>query len=1124
MENNTIDMNNLTEEEKQSLRAIPLVEVMRANGYEPEERTKSSYSYRCPLPGHKDANASFKVEVRPTSAAAGDVPLARFNCMGCHNISGAGAIDLQARLMGVEPVGQGFWKVVTKLVEYFNIDIEGITSQSYDYRSVDPVSEFQYEETEWTDNHLRALGCRVDDIYAEPDEQGVERNTHRKSYSWAMDGDANHRRPIHTTAAELGADITMRFGVIPVSSFTIPARQSEDGKPVYSLKRFASPSYPIFVIRTVAPDGRWRVKKYEPNFRKRPGKPSYKWAWFYEGNENRNSEFASVLYGDQNVLDALYNKDVVPSETQPAYSKSIRREVMDDTDYDASGNLVTEHKFSRVCICSGPRDAMQVYYHSDCHVVYPHSETADIDSRLIKRLFLIAHKVYILFDADRTGLMRSRELNMEYLQLRNVELPAELSRLTDPRTGKPAKDASAYFELYPYQLRRGFYRHKGIDGHFDDLLSSSITCQFWKRNRVQSNSEKPLNKCHYNYSLDDDPMKQFLYYSGMCKIEQGGVFRFAVVQGNIVDLISDKAVVSRARTFMKGWLRSHPSYYDSDLSSRITGSKQVLSYDSLLDLPTVELNFKSWDDAMTYQYFFFQNGAVRVTAEGRTLEGYDTLDFYVNRKSIKPYSYVEYPDEISITDNPSFDRYEREHRQKLDLIDPSDSKALQAEDDRWEYQQLLWQQLFRLREGLRMNDLCTFWQFLADTCRFHWRKEENAKREGKPWTQWLTRDEKQFQDAHLISRILTLGYLLCRARSNAMQHIVYVTEYSVDDESRATGRTGKSLLCSLLSTVGEVCNIPGKNFKIGADVSARNFKDYDYLLHGNIVINDLNTNLMSMAEIFYNWAEGEITVKRLHQDEVEVPKDQAAKMIISGNKPFDMSADSTRGRIKPIYVSDYYHEKRGGRRSLRNPLTKFHYELGSGDTPEEFQRMINALLFCAQMFLRFRRLPYPPMDRNSSERELYAIFENTRNHFDRRFVDWANDLFRGDLLFGIPLPKVDLVVSWFQRIGRSTDEQSVRSYLYDRTFGQMLIAYCEYKHITINPDVIYAQPSLRGRLPRCKAWTYDFTPDGRLSTRRSYRDQQSCYYFFPYGTEPTNTAHVMRDQVSDPGSEGYIVE
>ena len=113
----------MTDEEKQILRNISLVEVMRTNGYEPAHLPKKAdgrVKYLCPI--HNDHDPSFSVEQRASDGH--DAP--GWGCYGCGK-KGFGAIALQAALMGFDHANlnsEQMQKVVQRLIDDHDVEIK----------------------------------------------------------------------------------------------------------------------------------------------------------------------------------------------------------------------------------------------------------------------------------------------------------------------------------------------------------------------------------------------------------------------------------------------------------------------------------------------------------------------------------------------------------------------------------------------------------------------------------------------------------------------------------------------------------------------------------------------------------------------------------------------------------------------------------------------------------------------------------------------------------------------------------------------------------------------------------------------------------------------------------------
>ena len=1089
----------ITQEERDILRSIPLQDVMEKNDHWPVRKKGNQYYYHCPLESHEDSTPSFSVELSPGGGQSyGELPLAAFQCFGCGKIHGRGAIELQAALMGMD-ARKDYLAVVERLSRDFNLPIGGKNPGDWMYRWswAEPQDEFSYTPCGWTDEHLKALGCKGQTVTRTiPDGDGGAEVLKHKRYPWGRGlGEGEGFDP---------NEITRLFGIIPIQDYTVPAKEDKQGV-LRSRKFRATKSYPIFAIRSTGPEGRWRIKKYEPYFRRGADGADYKWTWYYEANQNLSSLYGRMLYGDADILDALYSKDVVPTDS----SKDGSHPTVSVTSRTPAGDVVTSVKFRRVCLCSGPRDAMNVYFHSDCHVLYPDSESSRIEHGVMHRLREIAQEVYILYDMDQTGRQQSISLNLEHLWARNIELPEDLGTLRDTRSGKRCKDATDYFSRYTNT------QGSGIDAHFEQLLSSTCSIEFWDRKRKQTREEAALGQCHYQYSLVIDPMLKFLGYAGMGIYEDRGVSQFVLVSDHIVDGIQDADTVVYARRLMKGWLASHSYHADPDLSNVISTSR-ALSKDVLRELRRIRLNFKPWTDKE--EWLYFANGALCVTADERRLVNYRDIPFHVMRDAVLDIPYDDFSNTFDIVQNPALEEYERMHRQKLDEITRGDQRSLREENIRWKDRKALWPMLLSL--GMPMNEQPVAMQYLYDTGRMYWREEESARSEGKSSDKWLSPERRQFHDMQFISKCLAVGYLLSRERELASPRMVFCTDHNVTDEQKAHGRSGKSIMGHLLGFARKVYYVDGKHIKTSADTFAKNFKSYDYLVHGVINMNDIQKGFD--AENLYTIAEGSITKKVVFKDEQDLPQDMVAKVLISSNRPFDMSESSTRGRLWPLYFSDYYHADDGLEKDEWNPNLKFGYTIDPGRMPDrEERRTVGFLVQCLQIYLRLHRYVPAPIGESGLDRELYADKTIT----DKDFIPFMKAFFAGDYFFGIPIPKNDIAVAWFMYKGKDVRKEYVESYMRNSQFGKMLKSYCDKKGIFINPSVVFSNPTEKEQnVVKCRAWRYGYNADGTLSQTRELDSNVRCLLFYRIGEVPKGFGDVTRSQVTDPACEGYVID
>ena len=287
------------------LNAIPLVEVMRGWGYVPKRETRngSTASYLCPW--HDDHHPSLVVDKQLRDGAS-DLG---FKCFACGQ-EGYGAIQLAARLMGL-PAGkvpaEDLPEVLNELMTRCDVELKPETvedgKRGYGSLRVNIVgwdefheAEKQYadwtgespvlERGEWTEEHLKALGLKVDlatrkarksdvtdeeikigDIITEFDENDTLQPLYRCSF-----GRDFYRGPKAETRTikAWGEEVERVFGVEPLSRF-IQRVTPEKGGAVARVVR-ATKNYPMFIFRYP-----WGIKKYEP-------RDTYgnKWTWWHK--------------------------------------------------------------------------------------------------------------------------------------------------------------------------------------------------------------------------------------------------------------------------------------------------------------------------------------------------------------------------------------------------------------------------------------------------------------------------------------------------------------------------------------------------------------------------------------------------------------------------------------------------------------------------------------------------------------------------------------------------------------------------------------------------------------------------------------------------------------------------
>lgn len=1098
-------MPRIPQETVDKLNQIPLTLVMENNGYTISHRTESEAFYVCPF--HNEKDASFKVDLFPKNTKKrGPASLPGFQCFGC-GASGWGALMLQAALSR-KKLDKDFRFVADELARIGNIDLEDEAVDSlakqgnliingdhkngffHRARIIDAQDEFSFEAKDaFSRNDLRAIGCQV--------QQAFRRNWRQEGTSDAVTegGEAVWKYSFEKSFYEPYSDgnnfdpklLTERFNLYPVGSFKTEKRYKKDKDTWESHEVVSTDSYPIFVFRYQDSKG-WWCRKYEPYFKMTDkSKRNYKFTWWYQNGVPRDEEMSTRMYGDVDVMRALATGEVESTDPdKPTMDVTVRE----------NGNRNIVKKFRRIVICSGPRDAINVYFHSDAHVCFPHSETVEIPPKTIHALRKIAQEVFILYDIDETGRKRANRLAMRFLDLKVLYLPKQLSQITSTRTGKPCKDAEEYFNYYPAMLKntQHFYG-SSINEHFLNMLCNAKPMMFWKRKDQVRNKGKEDEFIEPKFTLLIDRTNQLLSACGMCKYEGGTKDAYANIgEDRIVDIMDEKQAFLCAKGHLKEYLANNRWYNEEGLTDTISDTRK-LSLSTLQEISDLKLDLHSWGE--DFDYLFFKDEAVRVTKDGAECVPYNKMPFHTNREAIlqeadfMPVDMTEY---FEIHTNPELPKMEAEYAQRIhEAASAEDKKKLQVELNAYKR---LWK--YRVEWKKPMNEQPTLIQFIYDMGRVWWRDEESGK--------GLTEEKKQFHDMHFVNKIVGLGYMLSRYRTDRRQQMVTLTDYNQSTDGNASGRSGKSILMNLLRLVRKAPeNIPGKQFQKDAADFAKNFADFTHTVHAYVPIDDLRADLKD--ESFYNLVR-QLSVRNMYHDTFRIPVDESPKIIATMNKQFDVRSTSTYGRMWPMYACDYYHgETYEGDESLRSPETKFGYDVVNGMDEEERNLNRNLMVYALQCYFQYidsgeKGVIYPPVDKEAMLEMLGSTSKLTM------FVDWAVSFFENPWHFERPIHLDELAISYMdyrdslREKKEPVTKRAVSTLL--KTLKPELMRFCDCMKIVVNPDVVYSGDYDRSRgLVRTVAWQSLYDEKGVLKEpRERVRVSGRCLYFFKRGNEP----------------------
>lgn len=1119
----------MSEEDKQILKNISLVEVMRQNGYEPARMPRSKdgrVKYLCPLPGHSDCDPSFVVD--QTARDGADSP--GWKCYGCGK-HGYGAIALQAALLGYDHTAltaKQLHEVEQRLVDDHDVEIKGVAPTAPEDRTK-PIAPqaCEFDLAPWTVQHLLALGFSVKPA-TEPDEDGemkvkytsaqtngradMQTSEHTGGtptsdgepsgtvveplplYRCSLDREFWRGRGEAKTAQQWGEIIEREFLTYPVATFiTSPVEPKNNGGKC-SLQITSSLTYPIFAMAYP-----WGIKKYEPR-----NKAGAKWFW------SKSEGITTKVYGDSVAIAALQAVTVPAEKTQgittawfTAHTKD-RRHPLVVTKKDGDGNP-QEAKMRRLVLCSGPRDAMQMWAATDAHVLWLHNELAGIHDgvvdewlrALLHRMTQVAVDIYVCYDLDATGIDCSSAIVLENANVHWVRLPREMAEIA---SGKPAghgDDGNSDNPLSGYPVKGKFYKDvTDFVAHFAQiqrlfspdlrkaspsealmrLLKNALTMQFWidkattKKTRDGEDKEKNVR-----YVLSVANLLQFLDAKGIrCAVDDHGQRAFYQLShrntykylditrtGNQLESVSRKAMLD--------WIDAHISEEDAPFKANLVNTiftGKGLDLRTMNTMPSMPLNEHSWGEG--FDYFFFGNKAVRVTKENIVPQEYIALPYVTNEECILPgdFSLIQQPWHIVV--NPDYEKERKRHDEISKQCTTPSMRA--AENTRWTQWEQLWK--YRLIMDKPLDEMPLHFRFLYNLGRIFWEKESFGEQ--------LTKTERQMQDMHFINKAHAIGYAITRHRSRARQQIVHLTDYAVSDETKASGRNGKSAVIDMLAAVRpSSANVAGKNINGSNLTLAVLLGDVVAGVHTVVGIDELPDGFK--AEELYN-APVSLVCKTLYKQPVTLRGEEVPKLFIASNKPFDRSSGSTKGRIYPCFTSDYYHAATDDGHWLDfAPKDEFMerygvQEVANGLPAPLLNELRNLLLACAQFFFQQPTdTILPPTETRSMRRELYAMTK------DGVLTDWLVSYFEDvpdNPHIGQPIPPQEMAISLLDSEGESVTFESIEKA--KKRISKVLKPCLNRLGIVMDPPVVLDSPSYRRRGGRqARAWLTQLDADGK---------------------------------------------
>ncbi len=741
----------------------------------------------------------------------------------------------------------------------------------------------------------------------------------------------------------------------------------------------------------------------------KPLEPNKKYRFFYVGDKPAN-----YIYGLKQIQEA-------------------KHELLDEE----GDTFQAEPHVREIVRVSGETDALNLAS-LGFHVYWLNSETAELNQADFNEIDEMAERHYQVLDLDATGMKAAQAFGLRHLDVRTISLPKSLGKKKDFR-GNACKDV------------RDFVEHVGKEreatyGAFKNLMRDAYTLRFWDKEEKR-NKKGEITGVDLKINLEN--LYRFLsangYYTIKTELTKQG-YAYVNVQGRLVEYIDIDAIKRHTKGFLKRFINQEDFYMRtnrlstrSTLLNKINVSNQI-NEQNLQDLPLLDISFKNHN--RHYETLIFQNAAVRITKDRiEQIKHQDLENFvireanYSNGKSfnqITPHNfYILPPEKLPVLVEPT--------KEYAELVEKLNSAKDEKTRDR--VNTAIGAIPYIERFTLKIQDSKhIFIQFLRDLSRLHWRKEDEQGLK-------LSEKEQKEEQLNFVNLMFIMGYIAAQHKDPAKPKLVLLQDALVSQVGASSGRSGKSLLITLL-----------EQLRISFYIGARRRKSvdnndfiYDGLTKYHDFINVDDLHEYADFDQFYTEITGKRVVNGKFHNPFTLSYADSGKMIVSSNFPLRNTDTSTLARILPGQVSDYYHEatKYNDYKETRSPRSKFGRNLYDDFTQEEWNIVLNFIAYCIQLQQRFDMV-MPPMG-NIEKRQLRLSMAKGLNSKDEEFLNWADDYFHyGDDGIQATINELHEKQELFENFLNTLTFKQRKEYKVT-TFKRALIAYTEYKSLVYNP-------------------------------------------------------------------------
>lgn len=1074
-------------------------------------------------------------------------PVERWMCTRTKK-QGYGAIELYAAIhnlgfwsehkgcaASITVEGENLRKVCRELAlkcGYTEQEIEerwpAILHRDYRGKADRPIDSFAFQpKTDFTPQELNALGCTVWVDSNNVAHYGFD--TDRLESKW------------HFQPSFLQDD----FAIYSLTECTLPA-VNRNGEAV-SEKIYGTPFNPLF-LAYVDPDDEKCGCVFRPAMDVEPIvfsndeeiTPSKVSRWlsgdrvFTFAVEHRTTESTAV----RRAIDELEPEERV-TETKQVWTEGEDKNGEPNGRWQLSDAPIADKdiKAQSIIYCTSPQDAVATYYHLKAlrhtfpktqqkwfHVAFSYGKV-DFSPVHYNKLHRFAERVYTLYPSDHRSTLAARAVGRRYRDVLRASLPSDITDRFHLRTARvfahPVRSVRDFFLAYKMPREESYLYDDDLDRRFVACITSALSsCPMEKKQKRDTRGKVKEDF----YVIDPATVWEFMAAEGYVRDvdvdSTDKIGRFVHISGPFADELDSPSMVARTQECLTEYARQNndgPEDYRLMIQA-ISRDNREVNEKTISSLPAVQVNYKD-GYGPDVDYFYFQNGALRITKYDITLVPYSQIDFNIDRGEVMPWPfYMPQMQPFAIDENPVYRErkaaIEAKREQKDDngqplytlqqLASESNELAIWAQSHRWIVD---W-------KGRKDKDMWPVLRVLRGFANEDWQLEEQLLHDGKEFS-----PEEQLElDGRMANLVFCLGRILWRYRESKSNSIPYLVENTVSSNGRAEGGSGKSTFVKMFA--GSVCyilDIDGKNIEPSKDLS---FALSRYVHHHHRIVHWEDVDQHFSIKSLYNYATGSFVTQKKFVDPQEIKLSEGPGHVVSSNYPLSDMDDSTMRRV---CLGGFSH-RFSGENTMKNKAARYISDIMPDFNPVSLDRMSNRsrsqlAMICAiavQFVMRF--------DEKVEAQKKYMEQRTLTQSLGESFLRFARVFFGQECVYGVPID-LDSMLEEYKADYAEASKNKNDSFS-PKAFKRRVLDYCETCGITMNPPQLFkknknGQPS-KAELTNYfshKAWCTRRYFEGRewegdttiqpKQVRELVRTEHAVYFYRSKDKQPADYDELM---------------